>query len=359
MNRKKIGNLSALFCAATVMIFLMACNGENGNGNGDADAGDVPAEDVAVEDVVQEDTPEDPPEEDVPPDTPEEDVAEDLVDDEVIEDIVEEELPPVFCPVLGVGTASLGGHLSRGPNMLMDAADTALDSVGDIFILIYDVDPFITWPSPDPVAAAYVSGGVLTAETDVVEFCVQNIPPGDFWFVVIMDDDGSGVGGIESVGDIIGMPLPTGTLAADESVADARFALNVRIGRVYGSVTIDRDLASGLTDLTGDLFIAITDAATLSPPPAVFGFVLIEDVTLSPNTLHPYEVLLMSSPTAAEMGYLIAIFDVDESGITGLPQPGDIVNFSMGSPPVLPPYFTYNITGIEENIDTTMVSVYE
>jgi hypothetical protein len=360
MKESSLVRFGMVFSAALCLVWALACNG-NGNGEEDADADaiDVPADEIdttpdPVVDPQQEDTAPDPVEEDVM----EEEAVSDTVEDEVA-DMVEEELPPVDCAVDTAGTASLGGWLVRGTNMILDTGDTDLDAAGDIYVAIFDQDPVTTIPRPDPVAYTDISAAVLTAVTDSVQFCIKNIPPGEYWLGALMDDDGSGSTGLEEVGDIIAFPMPTGTLSADEAVEDAYEVMNVRIGRVAGSITIDADLAATLTDLTGDLYVGIVDSIATSPPPTILGVSWYQDVTLSADAAQPYEVLLMLEPTASEQGHVIVIFDVDESGVSGFPQAGDIVNVIIDIPPTLPPQFTYDITGIQlDDVDTVLIDVY-
>jgi hypothetical protein len=358
MSNKSMKRGQALILWAAALMMAAACGG-NGKEE-DADADDVPVGDIdGADDVVHEDVIPDTPQEDTPAEPDGEDTTvEDAVEEDVVEeDVVEEELPPVECPVGTAGTASLGGYLTRGTNMNVDDTDTNLDAAGPIMIAVFDADPASTLPRPTPVATALVTAAVLTEETDAVQYCVQNIPAGNYWFVALLDDDGSGFTENEQFGDLISFPPPEGTLAADESVTDADRVLNVRIGRVRGNVTIDPTLASTLTDLTGDLYIGIIDNVVLDPPPAVLGYTLIPDITMSADASVPYEVLLLLENTSTNMGVVVAIFDVDESGVTGFPQTGDIVNFIL-SPLTPPPIFSYTTTGIDQTSNTTLIDVY-
>jgi len=358
MSNKGMKKGQAFILWAAALMMAAACNG-NGKEDEDADA-DVPGDDIdAAEDVVHEDVIPDTPQDDTPaePDGEDTQVEEAVEEDVTEEDVVEEELPPVECPVGTAGTASLGGYLSRGTNMNVDEVDTEMDAVGNIMIAIFNVDPATTVPRPTPVATSLVTDAVLTEETDTVPYCVQNIPAGNYWFVALLDDDGSGFTENEQFWDLISFPPPVGTLAADESVTDADQVLNVRIGRVQGYVTIDPTFASTLTDLTGDLYIGIIDNVVLDPPPTVLGYTLIPNITMSADSSEPYEVLLLLENTASNMGVVVAIFDVDESGVTGFPQTGDIVNFIL-SPMTPPPIFSYTITGIDQTSNTTLIDVY-
>jgi hypothetical protein len=358
MSNKGMKKGQAFILWAAALMMAAACNG-NGKEDEDADA-DVPGDDIdAAEDVVHEDVIPDTPQDDTPAEPDGEDTpVEETVDEDVVEeDVVEEELPPVECPVGTAGTASLGGYLARGTNMNVDDADTNLDAAGDIMVAIFDVNPASTLPRPAPVATGLVTAAVLTEETDTVQYCVQNIPPGDYWFVALLDDDGSGFTENEQFGDLISSPPAAGTLAGDESVTDADHVLNVRIGRVHGNITIDPTFAATLTDLTGDLYVGIIDNVVLDPPPTVLGVGVIPDITMSADAAVPYEVLLLLEPTASHMGVVVAIFDVDESGVTGFPQTGDIVNFIL-DPLTPPPIFSYTITGIDQTSNTTLIDVY-
>lgn len=346
-----------IFLSILVLVCFVSCNGDGGDG--DADAVDIPVEEIdTAEDVGPEDIPGDlqVDEVDVVPDPVEEDVLEEEATDVVPEDVEEEEVIEVTCPIATAGTASLGGILTRGTNMIMDTADTDIDGIGDIVVAIFDTNPIST-PSPTPVASTNVAVADLSSETNWVEFCVQDIPAGDLWFGALMDDDDSGVTTAAQFGDIVTMPPPPLTLAADETVTDAHYVMNVRVGRVTGSVTIDPDLAASLSDLTGNLYMGVVDNPTLSP--TLLGYSMTEAVTLSPDAAQPFEVLLMLEPTVSNTGYVTAILDVDESGVTGSPEPGDLVNFDLEAvPPVLPPSFDYTITGIDETSDTTIIWVF-
>ena len=353
MKKEKSARIFVVILAAA-LVFSAGC--DNGDSDSDADALDVPAENDMAGDVEDEDAPADPQPEEITPDPVEEEVEEDVEEDVESEDMAEEEVITVTCPVDSAGTASLGGILSRGTNMIMDTEDEDFDAAGDIIIGIFDEDP-VTTGTTVPVASGFVVGADLADEMDYVEFCVQNIPPGEFWLGALMDDDDSGLETKFRVGDLITYPPPNDTLAADEAIVDANYVLNVRVGRVFGEVTIDADFAATQDDLTGFLHVAVIDNP-LAPEPAILGYIMIEEeVTLSPDGSQPYELLLGAEPTDAETGYVIAIFDVDESGVYLMPSPGDLVNMSL-SPIVLPPIFSYTITGVEEEHDTTIIWEY-
>jgi hypothetical protein len=350
--RENINKLWTFLLPVASLVLLIGCGDGGGGGDADAEIPDVPVEEAdGAEDVQLEEIPGDPAVEDV--------VAEDVQAEEVVEeDVQEEEVISVTCPVVTSGTASLGGILTRGPNMNVVTTDTDLDAAGQIALAIFDQNPLLTFPRPDPVATGLIVSADLAAETDYVEFCVQNIPAGTYWFGALLDDDGSGFTDQEQFGDIITGPPLTGTLAADESVTDAHFVLNVRVGRVYGDITIDPTLASTHTDLTGNLYVTIVDAASVSPPPAILGGGVGTDVTLSPDGALGYQVLLSLEPTDTHTGVLVVIFDVDLSGVTTGPSSGDLVNFSLSVPITMPPSFSYTITGIDQNIDTEIISEY-
>ena len=352
-NEKSAKHLVVILAA--VLVFAAAC--DNGDSDSDADAVDVPAETDMAGDVEDEDAPGDTQPEEITPDPVDEEVEDDAVEveDAVSEDMEEEEVITVECAVDSAGTASLGGILRRGANMIMDTEDEDFDAAGDIIIAIFDEDP-VTTLSPEPVASTIVIAADLSEESSYVEFCIQNIPPGEVWFGALLDDNDSGLESEMKVGDIITYPPPAETLAADAAVMNASYVMNVRVGRVFGEVTIDAEFAATQDDLTGNLYVAVIDNP-LASSPAILGYSMTEAVTLSADAGQPYELLLGAEPTAAETGYVIAIFDVDESGVFLMPSPGDLVNMSL-DPIVLPPIFSYTITGIEEEQDTIIIWEY-
>ncbi|MFH1438713.1 MAG: hypothetical protein ABIJ56_23590 [Pseudomonadota bacterium] len=353
MKKEKSAGHPVVILAAA-LVFSAGCG--NGDSDSDADAADVPAETDMAGDA---DAAGDPEPEEITPDPGDEEAGDDaaeVVEDAESEDIEEEEeVITVECEVDGDGTASLGGILRRGTNMIMDTEDEDLDAAGDIIIAIFDEDP-VTTLSPEPVASTIVFDADLGEETGYVEFCIQNIPPGAVWFGALMDDNDSGLESEMKVGDLITYPPPPETLAADVAVVDAAYVMNVRVGRVFGEVTIDAEFAATQDDLTGSLYVAVIDNP-LASSPAILGYSMTEAVTLSADAGQPYELLLGAEPTVAETGYVIAIFDVDESGVYLMPSPGDLVNMSL-DPIVLPPIFSYTITGIEEEQDTTIIWEY-
>jgi hypothetical protein len=310
-----------------------ADDGEGGaDADADADAADADEGDVPLPDAADEGTGD---AEDVPEDAP------------------AEEGTTVECPVTTAGTGSIGGTLRRGTDMPVVPGDTDFDAVGDMLIAVFDEDPILSL-TPTPVATAVLTAADFSLESNLVEFCVQNIPPGDFWFGASLDDDGSGATAVASLGDIVTMPLPTGTLAADEAIEDAAYMLTVRVGRVSGNVTIDPTFAATMSDLTGDLYVAVVDSPTVGA--TLMGFVTYPAVTLSADGAQPYEVLLrMPAPTSG-LGYIVAIHDIDESGVVGFPSIGDLVNFILGT--TEPPSFTYDTTGLDASLNTQIIAQF-
>jgi len=349
-NKVKIIRTLIVLISLAIFVSLAGCGG--GGGEKDTTTDEVVEDESIGEDTGVEEISLEPQEE-------EDAVSEmDMEEPQEIsgEDIVEEEVQPTRCPVLTPGTASLGGILKRGDNMIVNPSDSNLDAAGSMIIAVFNEDPVQTYPRPDPVASTRISSVVLTELSDTVEFCLQNIPPGPYWFGALLDDDNSGLSGQESFGDIITGPPVEGTLAANEAVQDADFVLNVRVGRVWGEITIDPTLAGSHSDLTGNLYVLIVDS--VAPSATLLGGSLYQNVTLSPDASFPYEVLLPIEPTSTNTGYVVVIFDVDLSGVRTGPQNGDLVNFSLSPTVILPPHFEYLITGIEENIDTEVIWEY-
>jgi hypothetical protein len=349
MNDKRWEN-GLLVCLLLAFVATFAACGDDSSNN---DVTDTPAEDVAADadadgDGDGTDTPLPDAEDEGTGDVPVEDAA------DVPEDAPAEEGTTVECPVATAGTASIGGTLHRGTDMPVVSSDTDLDAVGDMVVAVFDEDPILATTTPTPVATARITAADLSLETNSVEFCVQNIPPGDFWLGASLDDDGSGVAAVASLGDIVTMPIPTGTLAADEAIEDAAYVLNVRVGRVSGSVTIDPTFAATMTDLTGDLYVAVVDSPTVGA--TLMGFQMYPGVTLSADGAQPYEVLLrMPAPTSG-LGYVVAIHDIDESGVVGFPSIGDLVNFVLGTSE--PPSFTYDTTGLDATLNTQIIAQF-
>ena len=354
----------AVLCMAVTGLHA-GCGDGDDNGGDDADAVDIAGDDGAAVDIAQEDIPADEPVEAEPdqPDLPaeveavedpvEEDPEEEVVED-VIEDVVEEEVISVECPIDEAGTGSFGGLVGRGADMVItDLSET--DGVGNLFILVFDEDPTEA-DDPEPVAVAILPDADLSNADNMVEFCVQNIPPGNIWLGALMDDDGSGLDDGPSVGDIMSMSFIEENIDADESLGDIYVHMDVRIGLIHGVIDVDEDLAGSVEDLTGDMLIILVNR--LDELAVVMGASAYQDVDLSGGETLTYRVPILVPPPPAHTLYVAVIFDVDESGTGGGPQAGDLVNFMLVPPPdesIMPPEVDYAFSGIVEEVDTTLI----
>ncbi|MFH1438136.1 MAG: hypothetical protein ABIJ56_20675 [Pseudomonadota bacterium] len=352
--------LLVLLCVA--LAGLQAGCGNGDDNGGDADAVDVADDDGAGVDIEEEDIPADGPVE-TEPDLPAEvEAVDDPVGEEpeeeavedVIEDTVEEEIISVECPIDEAGTGSFGGLVGRGADMLVtDLAET--DGVGNIIVMVFDEDPTEA-DSPEPVAMAILPDADLSNAESLVEFCVQNIPPGNIWLGALMDDNGSGLDDGPSAGDIVSMNFVEENIGADESKTDIYVHMDVRIGLIYGEIDVDEELAASVEDLAGDMFIILINR--LDDLAVVMGAAAYQDVDLSGGEPLSYEALILVPPPPAHTLYVAAIFDVDESGSGGRPQPGDLVNFELVAPPgesIMPPDVDYTYSGIVEEVNTALI----
>ena len=350
--------LLMLLCVALAGL-QAGCNGGSSDEDvvedvaGDPDAGDLIEEADVPTDEPAETEPDLPAEVEAVDDPVEEEPEEEVVED-VIENTVEEEIISVECPIDEAGTGSFGGLVGRGADMVItDLAET--DGVGNIIVMVFDEDPTEA-DSPEPVAVAILPDADLSNADSLVEFCVQNIPPGNIWLGALMDDNGSGLDDGPSAGDIVSMTFVEENIGADESKTDIYVHMGVRIGLIYGEIDVDEELAASVEDLVGDMLIILINR--VDDLAVVMGAGAYQDVDLSGDGTLNYEALVLVPPPPAHTLFVAAIFDVDESGTGGRPQPGDLVNFELVAPPgesIMPPDVDYSLSGIVEEVNTTLI----